>query len=106
MMLIPPATQFSRGYTFATPSAGFTSDFANIVALADEAAAGGVVLDGKPIDPMLFSPMPGSPYAGAQVTITVGAHVVSSRSPFRLYVYGFGRFNSYGYPGGFSLGAH
>ena len=45
-MLIPSADQFIKSYTFATPGTGFPKNYANIVALTSDVAAGNVLLDG------------------------------------------------------------
>ena len=97
------ATQFARGYTFTTPSTGFATNFINLVAPAEEAALGTVLLDGKPVAAQLFAALPNSAYSAARVPLTAGAHVVSAPAPIGLYVYGFASFNAYGYPGGFSV---
>jgi hypothetical protein len=46
--------------------------------------------------------LPGAPYYGAQVAISVGSHTVQAPNPVGLYVYGFAPYMSYGYSGGFS----
>ena len=45
-MLIPSAAQFIKSYTFVTPGTGFPENYANIVALTSDVAAGNVLLDG------------------------------------------------------------
>lgn len=104
LMMLVPATEFARGYTFTTPLTGFATNFVNIVAPVNEAGAGLVVVDGKPVDPIRFQPLPHSPYTAAQIALTAGAHVVSSPAPIGVYVYGFATFNAYGYAGGFQVG--
>ena len=102
MMLLPPAQQFLRSYTFTTPSSGFPSNFVNVIALATDAAGGWVLLDGIPVGSGLFTPMPGALYSGAQVPVSLGAHTLEAPSPLGLYVYGYADYDSYGYSGGFS----
>jgi hypothetical protein len=105
MMLIPSAARFIKSYTFATPSTGFPTNFANVVALTSDVAAGNVRLDGSPLSASDFTPLPGASYSAAQVPISVGTHTLSAPNPVGLYVYGYESFDSYGYPGGFSAGA-
>lgn len=103
MMLIPTATQFVQGYTFATPGMGFPENFANIVALTSDASAGDVLLDGASVAPGAFSELAGSVYSAAQIPIAIGTHTLEAPNPLGLYVYGYAEFDSYGYPGGFSV---
>jgi hypothetical protein len=102
MMLLPTTEQFLASYTFTTPSSGFSSHYVNIVALATDAAAGLVVLDGAPVPAGSFTPIPSSAYSGAQVPISVGTHTLEAPNPLGMYVYGFAVDDSYGYSGGFS----
>ena len=102
MMLIPSAAQFIRSYTFATPSTGFPTNFANVVALTTDVTAGMVLLDGTPLPAPMFTPLPGATHSAAQVPISVGTHTLSAPNPVGLYVYGYEGWDSYGYPGGFT----
>ncbi|MBW2222879.1 MAG: IgGFc-binding protein [Deltaproteobacteria bacterium] len=102
MMLIPSAAQFIKSYTFATPSTGFPTNFANVVALTTDVTAGMVLLDGTPLPAPMFTPLPGATRSAAQVPISVGTHTLSAPNPVGLYVYGYESFDSYGYPGGFT----
>jgi hypothetical protein len=102
MMLLPWQGRFLDGYTFSTPTAGFVTNYVNIVAVSADAQAGSVLLDGMPVPAGSFTPMPGSPYDGAQVAISAGAHTLQAPNPLGMTVYGFGSFRSYGYSGGFS----
>ncbi|MBW2686159.1 MAG: hypothetical protein JRE19_09615 [Deltaproteobacteria bacterium] len=101
MMLIPSAAQFIKSYTFATPGTGFPTNFANVVALTTDVAAGVVQLDGTPVPESAFTALPGTTFSAAQLPISVGTHTLSSPNPLGLYVYGYENFDSYGYPGGF-----
>ena len=104
MMLIPSSQQFLDSYTFATPGSGFSTNFANIVALSSDAMAGNVLLDGVAVPAEDFTVLIDTAFSVAQATITVGKHTLSAPNPVGLYVYGFATDDSYGYPGGFSAG--
>jgi len=104
MMLIPSASQFIKSYTFATPGTGFPTNFANVVALTTDVAAGVVQLDGTSVSTSVFTALPGTAFSTAQIPISVGTHTLSAPNPLGLYVYGYASFDSYGYPGGFSAG--
>jgi len=101
MMLIPPNEQFLQTYTFATPESGFNSNFVNIA--VPTTAIYSVLLDGVMIDSSLFSQIGGSALSGAQIPLTVGSHALTADQPFGISVYGFNRFDSYGYPGGMAF---
>jgi hypothetical protein len=101
MMLIPPTEQFLNQYTFSTPAAGFTANFVNIV--APSTAISSLYLDGAPINASLFSSIGSSGFSGAQVPIGLGSHTIVGNAAFGIYVYGFGNYDSYGYPGGMAF---
>jgi hypothetical protein len=102
MTLLPPANRFLKSLSFSTPAYQFATNYVNIVAVSADALGGSVLLDGVPVPASSFTAMPGSPYYGAQVAISVGSHRVQSPNPVGLYVYGFANYMSYGYSGGFS----
>jgi len=60
-------------------------------------------LDGSFLDPSIFTDIPGSTYAGAQVEVDEGTHNMSGNLAFGSFMYGFGSYDSYGYPGGQAL---
>lgn len=101
MMLVPPTEQFLSQYTFSTPATGFTKNFVNVV--IPSGAVSTLALDGAGVDPVLFSPIGASGFSGAQVPISLGSHTLTGSVPFGIYVYGFGSFDSYGYPGGMAF---
>lgn len=101
MMLVPPTEQFLDRYTFSTSPTGFTNHFVNLVVRTS--ALEHLRFDGKALSPDLFMPIGSSGYSGAHILIEPGSHTVASSDPFGLYVYGFGDYDSYGFPGGMSL---
>ncbi len=108
MMIVPPAEQFLASYTVATPvesailgAQRFDRNFINIVAPAD--AVGQIELDGVAIEQSKFTAIGTSGFFGAQVPVTLGSYQLAGPSPFGVFVYGFGSFDSYGYVGGQSL---
>jgi hypothetical protein len=62
-----------------------------------------IMLDGTALPASDFTAIPGSSYSGAQVAVGFGSHTVSASLPFGLTVYGYGGYDAYGYPGGFTL---
>ncbi len=100
MMLVPPSEQFLDDYTFNTLSQniGFSNSYVNVVIPSSSIET--VILDGEVVDSSLFQPIGQSGFSGAQVKTGEGSHHIYSSVPFGIYVYGFGNFDSYGYPGG------
>jgi hypothetical protein len=102
---IPPTEQFLNSYTVATEPSGadpnITQNYLNIVAPNSEVTS--IDLDGSPLPSSDFTPIAGSSYSGAQVAVGFGSHNISASLPFGLTVYGFGGYDGYGYPGGFTL---
>jgi hypothetical protein len=102
---IPPSGQFLNSYTVSTEPAGadsaITQNYINIVGPTSE--VGSITLDGSPVASSDFSPITGTTFSGAQVAVGFGSHVLGGPLPFGVTVYGYGGYDGYGYPGGFSL---
>lgn len=103
MMLIPPSEQFLDQYNFSTltQNVGFQNSFVNVVAPAS--ALSSMQLDGQLVDQADFVPIGSSGFSGAQIQVEGGTHNMAASEPFGIYVYGFGSYDSYGYPGGMSF---
>lgn len=101
MMLIPPSEQFLDNYTFNTLSSGFYNGYVNIVIPSGDTST--IVIDGELVDTSLFQPIGLSGFSGAQVKLDPGSHNIQAPVPFGIYVYGFGSYDSYGYPGGMAF---
>ena len=80
MTLIPPYEQFLNKYTVTTPASGFRINYINVV--ASNADIGNVKLDGAPIPPASFQPIVGTAFSGAQVSVALGGHTLTSVLPF------------------------
>lgn len=98
MMLIPPTEQLLDAYTFSTPTSGFNSNFVNVIIRTSGLDT--LIFDGVRLDPTLFKPIGDGSFHGAKIPITPGSHSISADAKIGLYVYGFGNYDSYGYPGG------
>jgi hypothetical protein len=101
---IPPFEQFLNSYTVTTEPNGadpaITNNYINVVAPTSE--IGSVTLDGAPIPETDFKKI-SSTFSGAQLAVAFGDHNLAGPLPFGVTVYGYGGFDGYGYPGGFSL---
>ncbi|WP_081652264.1 T9SS type A sorting domain-containing protein [Cyclobacterium qasimii] len=101
MMLIPPFEQFQNKYTVSTPASGFNKHFINLAVPISQKDK--IELDGVFLDPSLFTDIPNSTFAGTQVEVDEGTHNMSGNLAFGAFMYGFGSYDSYGYPGGQAL---
>ncbi len=98
-MLVPSREQFDSAYAFESfQSSDFKQHFINVVIPSER--TGSVRLDGKPLLAS-WSRIPKTSYSFTQLRVLSGEHAIDARVPFGLYVYGFGPYNSYGYPGGY-----
>lgn len=102
MMIIPPFEQFQASYTVTTPATGFRSNFVTIVVPND--TTGSTLLDGQPLPANQYTTIGNSGFSYARPSVSLGSHRLSGPRPFGVFVYGYDSFDSYGYPGGMSLG--
>ncbi len=112
MMIVPPKEQFMTNYsvintqayenqTSGSPSPVYQEHYIAIVAI--DSTKNKINIDGNPISAILFNKINTSSYSYANVEVSEGAHTISSPSKIGVYVYGYGRANSYGYTGGMML---
>ncbi len=100
-LLVPPTDQYLTDYVVNTGTANIGVNFINIISLTSQVSS--VMVDGLPIAPGSWTPIPGTNLSGAQISTTVGQHSVSSAFPIGVFIYGFGIDDSYGYLGGQSF---
>lgn len=97
MMLANPPAQFDSMYWFESlQTKDFKFHFVNVVIPTER--IGTLLLDGFPTGAS-FSRIANTSYSYAQITVRTGYHVIRASAPFGLYIYGYGPYNSYGYPG-------
>ncbi|WP_051160071.1 T9SS type A sorting domain-containing protein [Cyclobacterium qasimii] len=101
MVLIPPFEQFQNQYTVSTPSSGFSKHFINLSVPISQKDK--IKLNESFLDSSLFTDIPGSAFAGAQVEVSAGTNNISGNLAFGAFIYGFGSNDSYGYPAGQAL---
>ena len=100
MTLIPPIQQFRQDYVFLTPL-DYATDFVNIV-LPQGATA---ILDNNTVTGFTtIGTVSGVTYQKATVEVSDGVHTLTTSAPAGVFVYGYDRDVSYGYPGGLNLG--
>ena len=100
MMLVPGVDQYLDEYIFSTPPSGFTSQYVNV--FHPTSTLDDFILDNNTYVSS-FREIDNTSYSGAKIQIYGGSHKAYSSSPFGIFVYGFGNYDSYGYPGGFNL---
>lgn len=99
MMLIPAPEQYDTAYAFQSVNhEEFLKHYINVI--VPFGAETSLVLDGMLLQNLSFTPIPGTFYSVAQIPVSPGSHYIEADQQFGLCVYGFGRANSYGYPGG------
>lgn len=98
MMLLPSSDQLRDNYVVqAIDAVNYTRHFLNVV--IPEAAAGTLMLDGQSIPLGNFIAVANG-WLGVQLEVSAGSHHLEAGAGFSLTTYGFGPYDSYGYPGG------
>jgi hypothetical protein len=102
MMIIPPAEQFLKSYKWINAQVEdiFEEQFTTIV--APNATIPSIRVDNQAIVGN-FLPIPTTNYSYITVKLTDGVHTVTADRKIGIYVYGYGRTDSYGYTGGMQL---
>ena len=90
--LVTPSEQYITDYVISAGTKNILNNFLNIS--ASENAIKDIKLDGAVIDSLLWKPVPGTTFFGAQVPVKTGVHSISGKLPFGLIVYGFGLYDS------------
>ncbi|MGE3800541.1 MAG: IgGFc-binding protein [Candidatus Kapaibacterium sp.] len=101
MALVQGTKQYQKSYTFSSfDSKEFFYNYANVV--VPYSAAASLKVDGKPITET-FKLVSGTDYIYSIIPLTSGKHTITADKPFGLLIYGYGPYNSYGFPGGFKF---
>ena len=98
MVIVPATEQALSEYTMSTPASGFAINYVNV--MTPSAGVGQIQLDGAPVSSSAFTSIAGSDFFGAQLSVSLGSHRLTSTIPFGITAYGFATFDSYGYLGG------
>ena len=94
--LIPPSDQFRTDYTILAPQT-YAIHFLNLTMRQ----GANITLDGQPLNE--GDPIGDSPWRELTMEIDGGVHTLEGETPFGVWVYGFGNYTSYMYPGGLDL---
>jgi hypothetical protein len=99
MMLDFAQEQFDSIYWFESlPTKDFRYHYVNVIIPTERVSS--FELDGGGYSPSVFQRIAKTSYSFAQIQVSPGPHRARARVPFGLYIYGYGPYNSYGYPGG------
>jgi hypothetical protein len=98
-VLIPSMEHYLKGYAFVVPSQWeYEYDYTSFV--IPTAAIPSLNLDGSPVPPSIFDPVGTTGFSYGAINVSDGCHIVTADEPFGIWVYGWGDWVSYGYPGG------
>ncbi|XP_028410633.1 uncharacterized protein LOC114533322 [Dendronephthya gigantea] len=106
MVMIPPVEQYTAQYTISTPDQNEKYFHSYINIIIDTKEIDGLRLDGRSLREEKWVPVWGTTHSAAQIAVTFGVHRVMHDSPivpFAVFLYGYARADSYGYPGGLRL---
>ncbi len=113
MMLIPPKEQFIKKCKVINVQAWEKNSGDNnfypvyleqyITLVAPETALDSIYMDNIKIDKTDFTQILNSGYYYAHVEVIPGIHDIAAKEQIGVYIYGYGRANSYGYTGGMGL---
>jgi len=108
MIILTPQEQYLKATVFQTPvNENFVNNYFSYIVEGDTAdleqkKLKSLTIDGdtvyKSYSQLLLNNVPGTNLYWGRKTVTPGAHIVTSNTLFGGYIYGFGTFNSYGWP--------
>ena len=105
MILLPPTNGFLATYHITVPFDGEWENYVNLTVPAHAREA--LRVNGKPVDPSIFHPLPNSSYVAGSLRLEGGTHRIDAPEPFGLIQYGFGYgskiYDAYGNVGGMGL---
>ncbi|NGO40135.1 HYR domain-containing protein [Limisphaera ngatamarikiensis] len=102
MALVQSPRHFTRVYVVCARTNDFSTHYVQLV--VPTSVTNNVLVDGVPISPTLFQPIPGGSYAVANVPVGAGVHVITAPESFGMLSYGWALYDSYGHPGCFYFG--
>ncbi|MEO1617892.1 MAG: putative Ig domain-containing protein, partial [Planctomycetota bacterium] len=101
MLLVPPVEQWLDEYVVTTR---VERNDANYIGLTvPNLVTSEVFLGEDPLPSSIFSPVPGTDFSVANISVLDNTHVLTAPMPFGVTVYGFSGFESYAYLGGQSF---
>ncbi len=108
MIVLTPQEQYLKATVFQTPvSAAFVNNYFSFIVVGDTAdleqkKLKSLAIDGDTVyrsySQLLLQNIPGTNLYWGRRSVSPGPHIVTSNTLFGGYIYGFGTFNSYGWP--------
>ncbi len=102
MMLIPPAEQFLNSYKWINAQVADVFEEQYTTVVVPNATIPSILIDNQ-IVTAKFTPIPTTDYSYVSLKMTDGVHTIKADRRIGIYVYGYGRTDSYGYTGGMQL---
>jgi RHS repeat-associated protein/uncharacterized repeat protein (TIGR01451 family) len=102
-LALPPVGTELSDYLFTTPQIPDLKLHYVSIAI-DASAVANLRLDGQPVSGVNWQPLAGTNKVYGNLRVLPGQHRLAAAAPFALYVYGYGRYESYGYSGGLLIG--
>jgi hypothetical protein len=97
-VLVSPTEQYQQNFVISAGTDHISNNFINITSTGDNLQ--NIRVDDQPLNTAGWHAVAGTNYFGIQVPVSTGMHVITSSQPVGLLVYGFGKYDSYGYLGG------
>lgn len=95
MSFVPGTDTWLSEYEFASPtgSEAFTDNLINVV--IPTSAIASLEVNGAPVDPSEFTPIAGTDFSVANLSVPAGVNSASADEPFQLSLFGYESFDSY-----------
>lgn len=105
MIIVPPQKQYLTSYVCSNvqidrPPTGKVYQEQYMTIIAPTAFLGQTLLDGVPVERSRFRPVGNTCYSWGIVPVSDGVHRVDCPKPVCVYLYGYGKADSYGYVAG------
>lgn len=102
MVVAIPVPMWLNQHLVTAPDMAFAEHYLSIV--APNSVVGGLTLDGAAVPAAQFAAIPGTAASYARLKVAAGVHELLASLPFSVVVYGWGEYDSYGFPGGMFFG--
>lgn len=105
MIIVPPQKQYLTSYVCSNvqidrPPTGSVYQEQYMTIIAPTAFLGQTLLDGVPVNRSRFRPVGNTCYSWGIISVSDGVHRVECPKPVCVYLYGYGKADSYGYVAG------
>jgi hypothetical protein len=102
MIAVPPVAFATNQHWICTGLNTYSNHFVHVI--GPSAMAGSLTVDGVAVPAASFTAIGVTGSSFARIPVSQGQHVIAAPQAFSSMVYGFGRYESYGWPGGMRFG--